>query len=475
MLSTSDLIVAAATPPGPGARGIVRLAGDGLDAALAAVVAAEPPGFAKPGEPGRLVTARLAGGLARDWGPIPVEILHWPGPSGPVGGPLAEVQLPASAVLVADFVAAACRHGGRLARGGEFTLRAFLAGRLDLVQAETVLAVVDASSPAELSAALDRMAAGSGGGLAVARDQLLDLVADIEAGLDFADETTPDGVPAGPDWHDVAARIAACDAAIAAVAERLAGRDVAAAALPRVVLVGPPNIGKSSLFNAVVGRDAALVADERGTTRDWLEAPLGDAAGPRCLLVDLPGLDGGSGAGAGEAGPFDSVAAEAQARGWSETARADLVVVCRDVGCVGVAAGPASGAAETGDTTRLHVTTRCDLAPNSSELATSELATSSLTGRGVAELRAAILAAVATLPPRQSPATTRLAVACGSARQSLAEAAAAVAGHATGGFGDESLLAADLRRAAAALADVTGAAIDVDLLDRIFARHCIGK
>jgi tRNA modification GTPase len=470
MLSTSDLIVAAATPPGPGARGIVRLAGDGLDAALAALVAAEPPGFAKPGEPGRLVTARLAGGLARDWGPIPVEILHWPGPAGPVGGPLAEVQLPASAVLVADFVAAACRHGGRLARGGEFTLRAFLAGRLDLVQAETVLAVVDASSPAELSAALDRMAAGSGGGLAVARDQLLDLVADIEAGIDFADETTPDGVPAGPDWHDVAARIAACDAAIAAVAERLAGRDVAAAALPRVVLVGPPNIGKSSLFNAVVGRDAALVADERGTTRDWLEAPLGDAAGPRCVLVDLPGLDGGSGAGAGEAGTFDSVAAEAQARGWSETARADLVVVCRDVGCVGDAAGPASGAAETGDTTRLHVTTRCDLAPDSSGLATS-----SLTGRGIAELRAAILAAVATLPPRQSPATTRLAVACGSARQSLAEAAAAVAGHATGGFGDESLVAADLRRAAAALADVTGAAIDVDLLDRIFARHCIGK
>jgi tRNA modification GTPase len=470
MLSTSDLIVAAATPVGPGARAIVRLAGDGLDTALAALVAAEPPGFAKPGEPGRLVTARLAGGLARDWGPIPVEVLHWPGPSGPVGGPLAEVQLPASAVLVADFVAAACRHGARLARGGEFTLRAFLAGRLDLVQAETVLAVVDASSPAELSAALDRMAAGSGGGLAVARDQLLDLVADIEAGIDFADETAPDGVPAGPDWHDVAARIAGCDAAIAAVAERLAGRDATAAALPRVVLAGPPNIGKSSLFNAVVGRDAALVADERGTTRDWLEAPLGDAAGPRCLLVDLPGLEGVAGAAAGEAGLVDPVAAEAQARGWSEAARADLVVVCRDAGTPAHATGSPGGAAETGATPRIDVTTRCDLGPGSSGLATS-----SLTGRGIAELRGAILAAVATLPPRQSPATTRLAVACGSARQSLAAAAAAVARHASGGFGDESLVAADLRRAAAALADVTGAAIDVDLLDRIFARHCIGK
>ncbi|MFM7136906.1 MAG: hypothetical protein ACKO1M_07540, partial [Planctomycetota bacterium] len=87
MLSTSELIVAAATPSGPGARGIVRLAGDGLAAALEALVAAEPPGLAEPGGPPRIVTARLAGSLARAWGPIPVEILHWPGPAGPVGGP----------------------------------------------------------------------------------------------------------------------------------------------------------------------------------------------------------------------------------------------------------------------------------------------------------------------------------------------------------------------------------------------------
>jgi tRNA modification GTPase len=472
MLSTSDLIVAAATPVGPGARAIVRLAGDGLDEVLAALVDVESPGFAPPGGAGRLVTARLAGPLARDWGPIPVEILHWPGPSGPVGGPLAEVQLPASSVLVAAVVAEACRHGGRLARGGEFTLRAFLAGRLDLVQAEAVLAVVDAASPAELSDALDRMAAGSGGGLAIAREQLLDLVADIEAGIDFADETAPDGVPAGPDWADVAARIAACDAALAAVAERLASRDVGSTALPRVVLVGPPNIGKSSLFNTLVGRDAALVADEQGTTRDWLEAPLGEETGPRCVLVDLPGLEAGVAGGATQTGPgaCDAVAAEAQARGRREAARAEVVVVCRDAGGVGDAAGPAGMLAASGETTRIDVQTRCDLAP-----AARGLATSSVTGQGVAELRAAILCAVAAVAPRQSPATTRLAVACAAARRSLAAAAVAVARGAGGGFVDESLVAADLRRGAAALADVTGAAIDVDLLDRIFSRHCIGK
>ena len=473
MLSTSDLIVAAATPAGPEPRGIVRLAGDGLDDVLGALVTVEPPGFAAPGGPARLVRARLAGSLARDWGPIPLEILHWPGPHGPIGGPLAELQLPASAVLTSDLVAEASRSGCRLARGGEFTLRAFLAGRLDLVQAEAVLAVIDSSSPAQLSAALDRMAAGSGSGLAAARDRLLDLVADVEAGIDFADETAPDGVPAGPDWNDVAARIAGCDNVIAALAERLAGRDVGSVALPRVVLVGPPNIGKSSLFNALLGRAVALVADEAGTTRDWLEAPLGDTAGPRCVLVDLPGLaalEAPAAAAEGQ-GTGAAVAAEAQARGRNEAARADLVVVCRDAGATaGAAAWPGIMAAEAGGITQLDAATRCDLAESGCGLATS-----SLTGRGIAELRAAILSAVAACPLRQSPATTRLAVACGSARRSIAAASEAVVRGAAGGFVDESLVAADLRRGVEALAEATGTTVDVDLLDRIFSRHCIGK
>ncbi|MGB8852550.1 MAG: tRNA uridine-5-carboxymethylaminomethyl(34) synthesis GTPase MnmE, partial [Pirellulales bacterium] len=190
MWSSTELIVAPATVPGPGARAIVRLAGDGLDGLLTRLVTAQGSGFARPGESPRVVPARLAGsGLGAEWGEVPVEILHWPGPGGPIGGPLAEVQLPASAPLVEAVVAEACRHGARLARGGEFTLRAFLAGRLDLVQAEAVLAVVDARSPDELAAALDRMAGGAGARLAAARSLLLDLLADIEAAIDFADET----------------------------------------------------------------------------------------------------------------------------------------------------------------------------------------------------------------------------------------------------------------------------------------------
>jgi len=460
MRSASELIVAAATPVGPGMRAIVRLAGVGLSDTLARLFEPDPPGFAASGDAPRLVTARLATpGLGLGWGPLPVEIVHWPGPAGPIGGPLAEVQLPGSTPLVAALIDEACRHGCRIARGGEFTLRAFLAGRLDLVQAEAVLAVIDATTPEQLSAALDRMAAGAGGRLTRVHSDLLDLVADVEAAIDFADESTPDAVPAGPDWHGLTARVTACDAALAAVAERLADRAPATAGLPRVVLVGPPNIGKSSLFNALVGHAAALVADEVGTTRDWLEALLGDAVGPRCVLVDLAGLQAAS----HPAG--DTVVGDALDRARWQLRRADLVVSCRD-------AGDAERAELPAETPRIDVVTRCDRVDH---VPSGPLPTSSLTGVGVDRLRAGILAAVAALPARAPAATERLASGCAAARRALAGAMQTAIAASAGAAVDESILAGHLRRAAEELAEVTGATIDADLLDRIFSRHCIGK
>jgi tRNA modification GTPase len=459
MFAPSDLIVAPATVPGAGLRGIVRLAGDGLAELLGRLIAVEAEGLPAVGAPPRLVQARLTGDLAAVWGPLPLELLWWPGPGGPIGGPLAELQLPASQPLQAAVVAAACAAGGRLARGGEFTLRAFLAGRLDLVQAEAVLAVVDARTPEELAHGLDRLAGGAGRGLAAARDALLDLVADVEAAIDFADETAPDAVPAAAVWTEVSDRIRTCDAVIAEVARGLAERDASAADLPRVVLAGPANIGKSSLFNALVVRDAALVADERGTTRDWLEARLGSDE-TACLLVDLPGDLAAAEAAA------NPLAAEASARARRELSRAAVVVNCRD------AATGLVGPSELGmppEAVVIDVVTRSDLAIHT-EPAGLGVATSTADGRGVSELRDRILAAVAALPAAGSPATLRLALGCRSAREALASAAEAVAGAA-----DEAMIATLLRQATAALAEVTGAAIGTDLLDRIFSRHCIGK
>ena len=469
MWSSTELIVAPATVPGRGARAIVRLAGDGLNGLLARMLMAEGSGFARPGESPRVVPARLAAsGLGAEWGELPVDVLHWPGPGGPIGGPLAELQLPASAPLVEAVVAEACRHGARLARGGEFTLRAFLAGRLDLVQAEAVLAVVDARTPAELGVALDRMAGGAGARLAAARSLLLDLLADIEAAIDFADETTPDAVPAADaaTWRRVRDGLAEAAAVIDDVAAGLARRDASAAAgLPRVVLVGRPNIGKSSLFNALIDRDAALVADEAGTTRDWLEAPLASAAGSGCILVDLAGMP------ADPMAARDAIDARAIAVARSELARADVVVICRD------AADPAWPSVPEGvQAVRLDVVTRCDQATGQPDTeARPAIRTSSVTGAGIEPLRAAILAAIARLPPRSSPATLRMTVGLDAASTAVAEARRLVGLSGVAGLPDEAVVAGCVRRAVESLGEVTGAEIGVDLLDRIFSRHCVGK
>ena len=468
MFSAHELIVAPATVPGPGARAVVRLAGDGLDLLLTRLFAAarEPQpgsGWGTPGGPPRVVTARLAGdGLGSDWGAVPVEVLHWPGPGGPIGGPLAEVQLPCSTPLVEAVVAEACRHGARLARGGEFTLRAFLAGRLDLLQAEAVLGVIDARTPDELAIALDRMAGGAGNLLVRCRATLLDLLADIEAAIDFADETAPDAVPAADAtaWRMLAARLAAEQATLAEVELHLAGRGAGAGDLPRVVLVGRPNVGKSSLFNALVGRDAALVADEAGTTRDWIEVRLDAGSGPACMLVDLAGVPEGA------AGDGLEAAAVAAAR--EQIAGADVVIVCRD------AADPTACAWTLSQVPRIDVITRCDRVAAAAEVA-GGIPTSAATGRGLEDLRATLAAAVAAVPPRESPATLRMAVGVAAARAALTAALADARIAATGLSVDEALVAAHVRRAVDALGEVTGATIGTDLLDRIFSRHCIGK
>ena len=463
MFSAHELIVAPATVPGPGTRAIVRLAGDGLDTLLPRLFTAIAPGFAAAGDPARVVGARLAsGGLGREWGAVPVTVLHWPGPGGPIGGPLAEVQLPCSPPLVEAVVAEACRHGARLARGGEFTLRAFLAGRLDLLQAEAVLGVIDARTPNELAAALDRMAGGAGLALGTSRAALLDLLADIEAAIDFADETTPDAVPVADvaAWRAIESRLEAEQKTLAEVEARLASRGAGSGDLPRVVLVGRPNVGKSSLFNTLVGRDAALVADEAGTTRDWIEARIAADSGAACVLVDLAGVPDG---------PIeDPLEAAAVAVAREQVARADVVVVCRD------ATAAADCAWVLPEVPRIDVITRCDRS-GTGIAAAAGICTSVRDGTGIGAVRLAIAAAVAAVPPRESPATLRMAVGVAAARAALAAVLPGVTAASAGGPADEALVAAHIRRAVDALGEVTGAEIGTDLLDRIFSRHCIGK
>ena len=231
------------------------------------------------------------------------------------------------------------------------------------------------------------------------------------------------------------------------------------------------SIGKSNLFNAIVGRDAALVAAGAGTTRDWIGSELLDPSGtPACLLVDVAGVLVSPAQVVNEPDELlASVVAAADRVAREEIHRADVVVVCRDAATV---AGPAIEL--PADVPRIDVLTRCDRQAGTPESAEHCLITSTTTGAGVELLSQKILSAVADLP-QQSPATLRLRAGVTAARQPLQSAYQLLAGTADGLPADEALLAVLLRQAIDALGEVTGAVIGTDIIDRVFSRHCIGK
>jgi len=215
--------------------------------------------------------------------PLPCDAYVWRDGQSYTGQPIVEVHTIGSPPLLQIVLRALCATGARLAGPGEFTLRAFLAGRIDLTQAEAVLAVIDAHDPQDLNVALGQLAGGLARPLHRLREALLDLLAHVEAGFDFADEELP-----FIEREELDRQLGAANDEVAAIVRQLALRgepiDMA-----RAVLVGRPNAGKSSLFNALAGDHAALVSEHPGTTRDYLVAEL-DLDGLKCRLIDTAGL-----------------------------------------------------------------------------------------------------------------------------------------------------------------------------------------
>ena len=449
-LDPNDTIAAVASPPGPAARGIVRLSGP---AAWSIVLGSFLPERQAP-PPRR---AELRSGSLRVDGLrplLPVMLALWPAPRTYTGQDVVEIHLVGSPPLLSQILSNCLSRGARHAEPGEFTLRAFLSGRIDLTRAEAVLGVIEAANPAQLDAALEQLAGGLSGPILAWRDRLLDLVAHLEANLDFTEE--PDVDPLGR--AALAEELGRSAQDLQALARRLDDRD-RPEGYPRVVLVGPPNAGKSRLFNALLGRDRAIVSPQAGTTRDYLTA-LCDCDGLTVELVDTAGIE-----------PVgDAIGRQAQTHRADQAGRADLLLDCRSADTD----NPGDSGVESSRPV-VRVWTKCDLeAPDPADPgAADRLPTSAATGTGLEELRVAI---AARLRSQDSEGNLPVGTAA-RCRGSLLNAEAALRSAAESllaGGGDE-LVAFELRLVLEELGKVVGAVVTDDILDRIFRRFCIGK
>ena len=452
---TADTIAAIASAPAGGYRGIVRVAGPGCVPLVSLVF---EPAAAELCWSELRAPQRVAGRIdvGQPLGQVPAELLLWPGKRSYTRQPSAELHTIGSPPLLEAILARLCQAGARIARPGEFTLRAFLAGRLDLTQAEAVLGVIDARDRGELDVALAQLAGGLAGPLGALRDRLLDLLAHLEAGLDFVEEDI-EFISAG----DLDRQLLDASRQIDALADQMQRRGMTNS-LPRVVLIGEPNAGKSSLFNALRGTRSALVSDVAGTTRDYVSGVV------RCgqievELIDTAGIDRRHAEG--------SIDAAAQSVAHAQGEQAALTLVCVD------ASRPAtqwernqlSRVGDGGE--RQIVWTKCDLASDVSATADG-IHTSSYTRKGIEELKAAIEAAL-------SQQSAEVAVVAGTAarcRESLLLAAGSLrrARNAAVELGEE-FAASEVRSALDDLGRVVGAVYTDDVLDRIFSRFCIGK
>ncbi len=366
-------------------------------------------------------------------------VLWLPASASYTGEDSAEFHLHGGNAVLDGVASALASLGARPAEPGEFTRRAFLNGRMDLLQAEAVADLVEAESSAQRRQALAQLEGRLGDLYRGWAHRLLALLADAEASIDFSDEGVAD-----PDNEAAITRLRAEMRAHLADdrrGERL--RDGLT-----IVVAGPPNVGKSSLVNALAGREVAITAATPGTTRDALETRI-VLGGVPLTLVDTAGLRESA----------DPIEAEGVRRARARLAAADLVISVTD------ATAPIPFAPD-GAAPVLALANKTDLAPPP---AGTELAVSALTGAGLPEL-CARLARIAEGLARDSgpPPLTRA-----RHRSALLEAESALA--AASSAAAPELHAEDLRTALAALGRITGTVGVEDILDRIFSTFCIGK
>ena len=412
----------------PAGVGVIRVSGPQAGAALLALAGRVPP-------PRRASLARLRGGT----GALLDEalVLWFPGPNTATGEDLAELHCHGGrAVIAAVEAALGALPGLRRAEPGEFTRRAFANGRIDLAEAEGLGDLLTAETELQRAAALANLGGALSRQVEGWREQVLGFSAEVEGVLDFSDEEDSADLPECFTWN-ISALVSEIGEWLTRPRSERLGEGF------RVVLAGPPNAGKSTLFNALVESEAAITSPIAGTTRDVIERSVAIAGVP-FTFVDTAGLrDAGA----------DAIEAIGIARAEAELARADCVLWLGPEG-----AGPA-GAWE--------IAAQADLAGFIPK-PTARFTLSATTGEGLAALKSTLVAAARDALPKPGEAAL-------NARQHarLAEAGEALA--AAKALADLLLVAEELRRARLAFDRLIGRATTEDMLDTLFGRFCIGK
>ena len=436
-MAAPDTIFAPATGAGRAAIAIVRISGTATREALRAIA-------------GRVPSPRVAtlATLRRDGDALDEALVLWfPGPASFTGEDAAELHLHGGrAVVAAVLKALAGLPGCRPAEPGEFTRRALLNGKMDLGEVEGLADLVDAQTEAQRRQALRHLDGALGRWVETLREDLLSALALAEGAIDFADE---DDLVASFE-----AEIDRLVGGVSGVVAAELGREARGLQLREglaVAIVGPPNAGKSTLLNALAGRDVAIVSAQAGTTRDVLTVDL-DLGGYPVQLIDTAGLRETE----------DEIEREGMARARARAASADLVLLLDD----GPDGAPLPGVETSGLLWR--VATKADLRAGQG----GDYAVSAHTGAGLDTLVAGLARfAAEALLPGEGAVVTRL-----RHRAALEAAQACLVRVGRSGQGrDFELVAEDLRGAVAALAGLVGRIDTEEVLGAIFARFCIGK
>jgi tRNA modification GTPase len=450
-LHLHDTIVAISTPPGRGGLGVVRLSGG--DSRTAAAAFLSPLTW-------RARQAQIADLLDRSGHIVDrVVVTFFEAPRSYTAEDVVEISCHGSPVVLRHAVERALEAGARLAEPGEFTLRAFLNGRMDLPQAEAVRDLIEAATLYQARVAAQQVSGSVSRRIAPLKEQLLELIALLEAGIDFAE----DDVTIAP-AADILRRLAPILRGVRSLAATFQYGGLVRQGLT-LAIVGRPNVGKSSLFNCLLEQDRAIVTDIPGTTRD-LVSETASIGGIPVKLYDTAGVREST----------ELVESLGIERTYQAMADADLALVVVDIS-LPLTAGDETLIARAQASRHLTVGNKCDLGDPAGFGGTGPVAdvfVSALTGEGVPQLREAILNAVA--PEGAFEQETGFITSLRH-QQLQQESAAALekAGAAVERAIPHEMLLLDLYGALRPIDAITGATTADDILNRIFSTFCIGK